>query len=186
MIARMGPADLLEESTHLFGLHAVAYHPVQGALLWSDGSVEVAELSDQGQLDHRPYRVRCPTARGITHAPEAGFVLKQHQDRQVANASLVLYRFSNGLREVFLKSPWASTSTFGWRVSGAILRQPWRASIRYTVDLGTLWPTVCSSAAWIGGTTNTPPLSAFSSQGARKLASSSIDINSRRLPPRFS
>ncbi len=105
-----------------------------------------------------------PAASRITHTPDPGFVLKQQQKRIFTSC----YLFGDDFWAFFKNSSRAASSHLGCRVSGVTLRQPCRASSRYTVYFGILWPTRSWSAKWICGTTSTPPVSAFSTQGDKK------------------
>src|ERR1019366_5356735 len=65
------------------------------------------------------------------------------------------------------------------------LRQPWRASSRYTTDGLTGWPSRCAQAARIGETTTRLPVAALSSQGFRNSPSSSGVSRACRRPPQL-
>ncbi len=84
---------------------------------------------------------RAPTVAGIAQTAKPAFVL-EHQADGASRLRLAADFLGDPAGEFFFQASGAWISERGWR--GAIFRQPWRASIRYTVDLGTGCPTACS------------------------------------------
>jgi hypothetical protein len=88
---------------------------------------------------HDLMRQRRPTPSWIADATEPPLVL-EHQPHRFASRRLARDFFLNQSREFFLNSSWLAGSARGCRGRGTILRHPWRANIRYTVDFGTVFP----------------------------------------------
>jgi len=180
----MGGADLGEELAHTRGVHFGANLPVQFSLAGTDRAVNVGELPFVAVVHHRTMRNRSPTTFDSDHAPEAGFVLKHH-------ANVARFHWLCGeqtrqdFRKFFFKPSWILGSAFGWRVSGATFRQPWRSSMRYRTVAATGRPIFWASAARKGDTTKIPPSLACCTHGAKKASSSAALNKARRRPPQF-
>ena len=168
----------------LAGVHLPSNHPVVPPFYRTDSAIDVHELAFVPIAHHRSRGRGRPTAPDSDHASETCFVL-EHQ-AHVAPAHL--FRIQQGRQcfgEFFFHSSCTKKSLLGCRVSGATLRQPWRASMRYTTDAATGCPSSWASAARNGETTNMLPWSACAIQGARNSRSSSILIDARRRPPQL-
>ena len=118
--------DLCEEGAKGFCVHFLGEHPVQSPIDWADGSVNIGELAFVAVVDDGSHGRRGPAAADSHHATEAGFVLKE----DFHLSALDNFGFEDGrqvFREFFFHSSWTLGSLLGCRVSGATLRQPWRA-----------------------------------------------------------
>ncbi len=131
---------------------------------------------------YRPCRAGGPAATNPDHAAKACLVLK-HQPYPTTTYVLRLYEGCQCFGEFFFHSSCTCGSLFGCLVSGATLRQSWRANIRYTTEAATGRPNFCASAARIGATTNISPVVDACSQGSKKRRSSSGVSDSLRRPP---
>lgn len=145
---------------------------------------------DEGRArgeDHR-FRLRGdrwrgrPASANAHHAAKTRFILK-HQPNLAPPHFFWYQQGIQRLGEFFSQSSWISGSLFGWRVSGATLRQPCRARSRYATEAATGRPNRCAKAARKTDMTNTPPRSACSAQGARNARSSSTLVSTFRRPP---
>ena len=88
-------------------------------------------------------------------------------------------------RGVFFHSCCTCGSLLGCRVSGATLRQPWRANMRYTTEAATGCPSFCANAARSGEATKTLPALESACQRAMKSLSSCGVSEARRRPPQL-
>ena len=128
-VLRMRRADVGEELAHPLGVHLGAEHPVQLSFHRAHRAIDVGELPLVAVVDDGPFGHGRPAATDPHHATEAGLVL-EHQADPPALDRLRGQQGCQHIREFFFQSSWTSGRLFGWRVSGATLRQPWRASSR--------------------------------------------------------
>ena len=135
-LSAMRGAYLGKKLVHAFGVHFVAEHPVHLTLSRTDGTVHIRELPLVAVIDDWSQRRGRPATFYPHHASEAGFVL-EHEPHAAWLHGLCVEEICQYLREFFFHSSWALGSAFGWRVSGATLRHPWRSNIRYTTVAAT-------------------------------------------------
>ena len=98
-----------------------------------------------------------PAVAAAGQPPKPGLVLKHHTYWPGFGPGR--YDLLQLAGEFFFHSSRFRGSTLGCAVSGASLRKPWRASIRYSVDRATGRPSAFSNAGLSAGMTMTPPCS---------------------------
>src|SRR3990167_5419571 len=152
----MGGTNLRQEFGHALGVHLPTGHPVKLTLDGADGAIDIDELPLVAVAYRRSFWTGRPAAANAHHSTKARLVL-EHQAHPSTLNLFWLHKRCQCFGEFFFHSSCTCGSLLGWRVSGATLRQPWRASIRYTTEAATGCPSLCANAARSGDATKTSP-----------------------------
>src|ERR1035437_3160978 len=180
----MGGADLRQELGHALGVHLPTGHPVKLALDGADSAIDIDELPLVAVANRRAFWAGCPAAANSHHSTKPSLVL-EHQAHPPTLNLFRLHQRCQSFGEFFFHSSCTCGSLLGCRVSGATLRQPWRANMRYTTEAATGCPSLCANAARSGEATKTSPALDSSCQRAKKSFSSSGVSEARRRPPQL-
>lgn len=125
MVIGMAQSDFVQENLHAMGVDLGqdqrVHHP--GCRLYSRVSIGVL-VRKHGDA-HRAMGLGSPAPAHIVDAAKSCLVLEHQPDGRTAP---VLADFLERLGEFFFHSSCAKGSLWGWRLSGASLRQLWRCS----------------------------------------------------------
>ena len=128
-IIGMPRGNLRQKQPHRLGVDLRQDQRIQHAVVGTDGRIGISELTHQLGRHLGSHAGGRPTGAWIIDAAEASFVL-EYQPHRPTYPTLARDFLGEDGAQFFLKaSAWAG-SLRGWRRRGAILRQPWRASIR--------------------------------------------------------